>query len=241
MKNFLMAVALSCVTVGAYAQENAADAATLLYEGKTALEAQDYQQAFGKLDAYMVQTNYEDSVIAYNCGVCADKIENHEAALKYFDIAVQKKYNLQNAYIGKMNALKSLNRNDEYLATLKEAVEAFPNNKGLVKAYANYYLKAGIAAQKAGKMDEAENAFKQVLTFQAGNKNALYSLGTLFFNKGATAAKSGKTDKAQAEFKESKGYLETLVKQLDASKSSDKKMLDNVNNLLAQIDKQLAQ
>ena len=60
--------------------------------------------------------------------------------MKYFDIAVQKKYNLANAYIGKAGALKDLKKNDEYVATLKEGLEANPGNKTLTKLYATYYV-----------------------------------------------------------------------------------------------------
>lgn len=63
-----------------------------------------------KFSTYLTQTNNQDSVIAYNCGVCADKIKKPAEALKYFDIAVQKKYNLANAYIGKAGALKDLKK-----------------------------------------------------------------------------------------------------------------------------------
>ena len=72
-----------------------------------------------KFSTYLTQTNNQDSVIAYNCGVCADKIKKPAEALKYFDIAVQKKYNLANAYIGKAGALKDLKKNDEYVANFK--------------------------------------------------------------------------------------------------------------------------
>ena len=72
---------------------------------------------------------------ARDSGVCADKIKKPADALKYFDIAVQKKYNLANAYIGKAGALKDLKKNDEYVATLKEGLEAVPGNKTLTRMY----------------------------------------------------------------------------------------------------------
>lgn len=83
---------------------------TLINEGKDALKAKNHQIAFDKLSSYLTQTNDQNSVIAYNCGVCADKIKKSEAALKYFDIAVQKKYNLKNAYASKADALKDLKK-----------------------------------------------------------------------------------------------------------------------------------
>ena len=47
--------------------------------------------------------------------------------------AIQKKYNLGNAYVGKAGALKDLKKDSEYLATPKEGIEAAPENKTLKK------------------------------------------------------------------------------------------------------------
>ena len=142
MKKFLLSIALCCAATNFFAQTTAPG--NLINEGKAALEAKNYQEAFTKFSTYLTQTNNQDSVIAYNCGVCADKIKKPEEALKYFDIAIQKKYNLGNAYVGKAGALKDLKKDSEYLATLKEGIEAAPENKTLKRLHANYYLNAGI-------------------------------------------------------------------------------------------------
>lgn len=138
MKKLILSLALCCAATNFFAQN--ADPAQLVNEGKAALESKNYQVAFTKFSTYLTQTNNQDSVIAFNCGVCADKIKKPAEALKYFDIAVQKKYNLANAYIGKAGALKDLKKNDEYVATLKEGLEAVPGNKTLTKLYATYYV-----------------------------------------------------------------------------------------------------
>jgi tetratricopeptide (TPR) repeat protein len=111
MKKLILSIALCCAATNFFAQN--ADPAQLVNDGKAALEAKNYQEAYTKFSTYLTQTNNQDSVIAYNCGVCADKIKKPAEALKYFDIAVQKKYNLANAYIGKAGALKDLKKNDE--------------------------------------------------------------------------------------------------------------------------------
>ena len=195
-------------------------------------------------------TDYAKKLVAQ--GKEKMKIGLYDKATKYFDIAVQKKYNLANAYIGKAGALKDLKKNDEYVATLKEGLEAVPGNKTLTKLYSNYYINAGITAQKAGKVEEAEEAYKQVLAFQGNNVNALYSLGALYFNNGATILKKAtplatsdrakydeEAAKADKDFKEAKTYLEKLVPLLSADKPAQKKMLDNANNLLKQVAEQL--
>ena len=209
MKKLILSLALCCAATNFFAQN--ADPAQLVNEGKAALESKNYQVAFTKFSTYLTQTNNQDSVIAFNCGVCADKIKKPAEALKYFDIAVQKKYNLANAYIGKAGALKDLKKNDEYVATLKEGLEAVPGNKTLTKLYATYYVNQGILAQRAKKNSAAEDAF------------------TL------------KTDaeKAKVEFKEAKEYLEKLIPLLSPSKPAQKKMIDNANTMLNFINTQL--
>ena len=232
----ILSIALCCAATNFFAQN--ADPAQLVNDGKAALEAKNYQEAYTKFSTYLTQTNNQDSVIAYNCGVCADKIKKPAEALKYFDIAVQKKYNLANAYIGKAGALKDLKKNDEYVATLKEGLEANPGNKTLTKLYATYYVNQGIMAQKAKKMDAAEEAFKQAIAIQADNVNALNSLGSLYYSKGANTMKTD-VEKAKVEFKEAKEYLDKLIPLLSADKPAQKKMMDNAKTMLNFIDSQL--
>ena len=236
MKKLILSIALCCTAMNFYAQN--ANHGQLINEGKAALEAKNYQEAYTKFSTYLTQTNNQDSVIAFNCGVCADKIKKPAEALKYFDIAVQKKYNLVNAYIGKANALKNLKKNDEYIATLKEGLEANPGDKALTKLYANYYVNQGIMAQKSGKTSAAEDAFKQAISIQENNMNALNSLGSLYYSKGAATLKTD-AEKAKIEFKEAKGYLDKLIPLLSASNPAQKKMKDNAKTMLNFIDTQL--
>ena len=73
MKKFLLSIALCCAATNFFAQTT--EPGNLINEGKAALEAKNYQEAFTKFSTYLTQTNNQDSVIAYNCGVCADKIK----------------------------------------------------------------------------------------------------------------------------------------------------------------------
>ena len=230
MKKFLLSIALCCAATNFFAQTT--EPGNLINEGKAALEAKNYQEAFTKFSTYLTQTNNQDSVIAYNCGVCADKIKKPEEALKYFDIAIQKKYNLGNAYVGKAGALKDLKKDSEYLATLKEGIEAAPENKTLKRLHANYYLNAGIKAQKANKLDDAEEAFKQVLA-------------ALVLKNAAPLANSDKAkydaqkEIADKNFQNAKTYLERALPLLSADKPREKSMIDNIKKLLPQIEAQL--
>lgn len=134
--------------------------------------------------------------------------------------------------------MKDLKKNDEYVATLKEGLEANPGNKTLTKMYATYYVNQGILAQRAKKNSEAEEAFKQAIAIQPENVNALNSLGSLYYSQGANTLKTD-ADKAKVEFKEAKGYLEKLIPLLSANKPAQKKMMDNAKTMLNFIESQL--
>ena len=163
MKKFFLTLAICLTTTGVFAQEQSAELAQMRNDGIAAYEAKDYQTAFDKFSAYLSQTNNQDSVVAYNCGICADKIKKPAEAEKYFDIAIQKNFNLANAYIGKASALKDQKKNDEYVATLQKGLEAVPGNKTLVRLYATFYVNQGIIAQRANKLSDAQEAFKKAL------------------------------------------------------------------------------
>ena len=244
MKKFLLSIALCCAATNFFAQTT--EPGNLINEGKAALEAKNYQEAFTKFSTYLTQTNNQDSVIAYNCGVCADKIKKPEEALKYFDIAIQKKFNIGNAYARKALALDAMKKTDEYVATLEEGLKVDPDNKTMIKNYGLHYLKAGIAAQKAGKAEEAEECFKKVipLDHKTYKTNALYSLGVLCYNDGANILKkaaplansdadkyAAEKEKATARFKEALGYLEEAAK-VSPDNANVKKMIPQVQDAM---------
>ena len=244
MKKFLLSIALCCAATNFFAQTT--EPGNLINEGKAALEAKNYQEAFTKFSTYLTQTNNQDSVIAYNCGVCADKIKKPEEALKYFDIAIQKKFNIGNAYARKALALDAMKKTDEYVATLEEGLKVDPDNKTMIKNYGLHYLKAGIAAQKAGKAEEAEECFKKVipLDHKSYKTNALYSLGVLCYNDGANILKkatplansdadkyAAEKEKATARFKEALGYLEEAAK-VSPDNANVKKMIPQVQDAM---------
>lgn len=244
MKKILLLLALCCTTTGIFAQT--ADPNQLKSEGNTALNAKDYTTAFNKYSEYLKQTNNQDSVTAYNCGVCADNIKKYNEAAYYFDIAIQKGYNLGNAYIGKAAAYRDLKKNNEYVATLEEGMKAVPDNATLQKLYAIYYLKDGQKYQKAGNIAKAEESYKLAST--VNNKkwktDALYSLGVLFYNNGATTLKkatplatsnkekyAAEKEKADADFKKAVEYMQESV-SISPERAEIKKMLSQVQTMI---------
>lgn len=244
MKKILLLFALCFTTNSFFAQTP--DPIQLKNEGNTALNAKDYATAFNKYSEYLKQTNNQDSVTAYNCGVCADNIQKYNEAVQYFDIAIQKGYNLGNAYIGKAAAYRDLKKNNEYIATLEAGLKAVPENATLEKLYAVYYLKEGQKFQKAGNVAKAEENYKHAseVNSKKWKTDALYSLGVLFYNNGANTLKkatplansnkekyTAEKEKADADFKKATEYLQEAV-SISPERAEIKKILTQVQNTL---------
>ena len=235
MKKLIFLFAFSIAVTNIFAQT---DPNQIKKEGNDPLNAKKQPVAYAKFSEYLKQTNNQDSATAYYCGIAADEVKKYAEAVTFFDIAIQKKFNTGNAYARKALALDALKKTDEYVATLEEGLKVDPNNKTMIKNYGLHYLKAGLAAQKAGKAEEAEECFKKVipLDHKSYKTNALYSLGALKYND-ATKTLATDRDKAKTIYTEAKGYLESVAKLLTNPKQ--KAMLDYVNGMLKQIDIQL--
>ncbi len=234
MKKLFLLAALFFTVNNSFAQTP--DPNQLRNEGAEALNAKNYAVAFDKFSKYLELTNNQDSVIAFNCGVCADNVKKYADAAKYFDIAIQKNYSVANAYVGKAGAYRDMNNTAKYVETLKEGLKAVPGNATLEKLYAIYYLKAGQAFQKKGNVAKAEENYKEVTTLQSKKwkTDALYSLGVLFYNNGANLLKANATankDKAVADFKKANDYLEEAV-AISPERAEIKKILDQVKTQL---------
>lgn len=243
MKKLIFLFAFCIATASLFAQT---DPTQLWKEGRDAYSAKNYAVAYAKLGEYVKQTNSQDSAIAYCLGVSAYKIKKYDEAISFFDQAIQKNFNVGNSYAQKAFALKAQKKMDEYVATLEAGLKADPDNATLVKNYALHNLKAGLAAQKAGKNDVAEEAYKKVITLndKKSKTDALYSLGVLCYNDGADILKkatplsttdedkyAAEKTKADARFKEAVGYLEEAAK-VSPERTDIKTMLTQVQEAM---------
>ncbi len=232
MKKLIFLFAFCITVTNIFAQS---DPNQLKKEGSDAFNAKNYAVAYAKFSQYLQQTNNQDSAIAYYCGMAANEVKKYAEAVSCYDIAIQKSFNTGNAYARKSLALAAMNKTDESIAALEEGLKVDPTNKTMIKNYGLHYLKAGLAAQKAGKLDEAEASFKKVITVnhKTYKTNALYSLGVLCYNDGARILKSAaplansnadqyaeEKGKADARFKEAVGYLEEAIKVSPEDKKS---------------------
>ena len=244
MKKLILLCAV-CLTATNFLAQTI-DPNVLKKEGGEAFNAKDYTVAYAKYSEYLKQTNNQDSVTAYYCGIAADELKKYAEAVTYFDIAIQKQYNLGNAYARKALALSELKKTDEYLATLEEGLKVAPGNKTLEKNYGLYYLKEGTKAQKAGNVAKAEENYKKVTTLSDKKlkTDALYRLGVLCYNNGANNLKkaaplaTSDADKyakekaeANAQFKEACEYLEEALK-ISPERTEIKTILGQVKDVM---------
>ena len=241
MKKIILLFAF-CLSVGnLFAQD--ADTNKLCTEGDAAMAAKNYPEVVAKYSEYLKLTNYEDASRIFNCAFAAYNAKQYDNAVKFYDMAIQKNYKTNDAYVGKAMSLRNANKAAEFTATVEAGLKADPKNANLEKLLYGYCIKQGQAAQKAGKLEEAEELFKDVLV--VGNTqykgNALYSLGAMYYNAGAkilaaaTPIATSDPDKYAAENKnadahmaKAKTYLEQAV-QLNPADEKSKKILDALN------------
>lgn len=230
---------VSLLVSNAFAQT--ADPAQLRKDGDEALKAKNYPVAYEKYNAYLKAGN-QDTIVIFNCAVCADQVKNYADAAKYFDQSVKLKYNLESSYIGLAKAYMNLKKEPELAATVKAGLAEFPGNMNLEKIIYVFSMKEGQAQQKAGDIKKAAESFEDalVVTDKKMKTNVLYSLGVLYFNKGAgilqkaaplatSDADKYKTEKETADndFKKASDYLKEAV-ELSPDNTNAKSLLDKV-------------
>ena len=192
---------------------------------------------------YLKLTNYEDESRIFNCAFAAYNAKKYDDAIKFYDMAIQKGYKADDAYVGKAMSLRSQDKAADFTATVEAGLKANAQNANLEKLLYAYCMKKGQAAQKAGKTEEAEELFKDVLVVSNAKYkgNALYSLGVMFYNAGAKILAdanpiatsdpdkyAAEKKKADAQMAKAKGYLEQAV-ALNAADANSKKILDAIN------------
>lgn len=170
-------------------------------------------------------------------------MKKYDDAIKFYDMAIQKGYKADDAYVGKAMSLRSQDKAADFTATVEAGLKANAQNANLEKLLYAYCMKKGQAAQKAGKTEEAEELFKDVLVVSNAKYkgNALYSLGVMFYNAGAKILAdanpiatsdpdkyAAEKKKADAQMAKAKGYLEQAV-ALNAADANSKKILDAIN------------
>ena len=226
MKKIILLLAF-CLSVGnLFAQDANAD--KLREEGDAAMTAKNYPEVVAKYSEYLKLTNYEDESRIFNCAFAAYNAKKYDDAIKFYDMAIQKGYKADDAYVGKAMSLRSQDKAADFTATVEAGLKANAQNANLEKLLYAYCMKKGQAAQKAGKTEEAEELFKDVLVVMFYNAGAKILADANPIATSDPDKYAAEKKKADAQMAKAKGYLEQAV-ALNAADANSKKILDAIN------------
>ncbi len=175
-------------------------------------DKKDYKNAVANFEKAVETTETKDestNALIYNAAIAAYRGNMMEKAAELFGQSVDNGYKGETAIYYKAAALKKLNKDDEYKATLEEGAQKFPGDEKISAALANIYVSEGNDLYKKG-----------VAIITAVNTKV--SAGSL---KTTDEAYNSEVDKGKGEFKAAIEILEKAV-TLDASNENAKKLLD---------------
>jgi tetratricopeptide (TPR) repeat protein len=184
------------------------------YKGAIYNKLKDYPSALASYEKALEASEEKAGALLLNAAVTAYRLEAFEKAVSYFDQAYQAGFRPEDALLNKAMALKKLDKDDEYKATLEAGAEKFPANKKITGALAGAYVAEGNALYKDGV--EVLNAANQKV-----NDGAL---------KTDDEAYKAEVTKAKAEFAKAAEILGKAIK-LDPANANAQKLLDAINSV----------
>ncbi|WP_282013871.1 tetratricopeptide repeat protein [Marinifilum flexuosum] len=224
MKKLILFIAVCFCATSLFAQS----AAQLKNEGNAAVKSKDYKTALEKYEAFLgAEDTFEDPALVFNAAYCANKLKDYPKAEKYFAQSVANNYKLSKSYQYLASVQKKQKKMDEMVATLKKGIEAIPTkNSKLIASLSKHYLVAGQKAQKANKMDAAEDLYKKASESKSKYQaDALVGLGMLYFNQGATIMQKAnpiankEPEKFKAESAKAQGFYKKAMAELTKAKA----------------------
>lgn len=258
-KMFVLVIAL-LFSVGVFAQ----DAAELLKQANDALKANQFAQAFELFEKAMSNLGnvQVDKSINYNIAYAAMQAEKNEAALKYFDLAIEAGIKVPKCYENKAIIYNKLKDYTNAMASYEKAFELSEDKPGSLmmsiavtafrledfekavawfdKAYVAGFKPEDALFNKAGalkrlnKNDEYKQALIQGNEKFPENKKFSANLAGIYFTEGNTIYKGGVDILNAANTKINEGKLKTTD---DAYKSELTKAKDEFAKALELLEK----
>jgi tetratricopeptide (TPR) repeat protein len=172
----------------------------------------DYGSAAQGFDlATQVSSHFSilDTTAIFNSALCYEKADQVDLAIARYLTCAQVGYQVPNTYLFISGLLRKAGRNDEALATLRNARLSFPNEQALVIEELNIYLEAkdyqgaednllkaieleptneilwfslGSVYDNLGRSQDAEKAYMEAIRLKPEYFDANYNLGAMFFN-----------------------------------------------------------
>lgn len=159
------------------AKVNPEDTTGFLYGAMMAQELEHYDDALKNYDKLFELGNYSKSALGSVIYIYLNEKEDPESALKYVNLAEEKYPDDNNFHRQEVDILIKMNKLDDAVVELKDAISHEPENPLLVTNLAMLY-------DMTEHYDSAEVYYKRALELEPGNRNALINLAVLFIGKG---------------------------------------------------------
>lgn len=164
-------------------------------------KAAKYPEALSNFEK-SIQLNEEflqktDSNAVYNAALSAEKSQNYDKAIQYFQKAIDIKYggNEDGPMLYSLLAESYSKKGDKvnYIGTIQKGRQAYSNDKQLILSELNYFI-------EAGKYKEAITNLELAMTKEPNNEIFPFNIGVIYDNMANPG--DGKTAPAEKEFNE---------------------------------------
>ncbi len=148
MKRITLILFLGLGFVTLFAQESV----KLQNAGNDALKAKDYAGALSNYEKAMAVWGNapKDSVMFYNCAICAFQVKDFDKAIKFFDLAAASKYKTEDALFNKIIIYKIQKNTEAYTKALSDGFAQYPENAKFKGEVAKNYLMEGVGHYNGG-------------------------------------------------------------------------------------------
>jgi len=191
-----------------------------------------------KLELYGSET---DTAIIYNTALMAQRSEDFDNAIKYYNMAVELNYGAGDTYVLLADAHKQSGDTASYVKTLKSGFELYPDNQTLLGTLTNYfliesdnpkeaieYLELAISKDpsnsrlysgkamfydKMGETDKSIENYKKAIELDDEFFEAQYNLGVLYFNQGIALTNVANEIKDNAKYAIAKEKADNKFKE----------------------------
>jgi len=152
MLKFMKRVALVLFMILGFVSLFAQESIKLQNAGNDALKAKDYPGALSNYEKAMAVwgTAPVDSIMFYNCGICAIQVKDFDKAIKYFELAAKHNYKAEAALLNVARIYKMQKNNDAYLKTINDGIAKYPANTAFKAELATTYLMEGVNRYNKG-------------------------------------------------------------------------------------------
>jgi len=150
-------------------------------QGIAYFETKEFSKSLGSFEktlaTHKVTTpDKVDTTAIFNAGFAAEKAENYEKAVQYYQNCLDINYDKARVYGILANTFKANSDTVMYLETLKKGIGEYPENVGMIFELINYYLNSNQA-------DEALENINKGLEKDPSNHTLYFARGSIYDNK----------------------------------------------------------